>query len=117
MGFTATSLPVGESSHDTVVEEIVNERLNRYLINLLCRLSTGKRIVEFRVMVLNVLGDSVNLVLWLSHSDYRVRNAHAVYLPISLFLLENGSLAHAHTQTHVASRHMRFPAREARRIH
>ena len=58
-------------------------------------------VVEVKVIVLNVLGDSVYLELGVVNLDLGVEHCHHINLTTLRLLFEEGSLPHANTDAHL----------------
>lgn len=64
---------------------------------------TGIRIVEIEVVVLNILRDAIDLVLRVMDGNVRIADGDDVDLARRCLLLEQRSLAHAHTDVHLGA--------------
>lgn len=70
------------------------------LVNMLGALFVTVGVIEDELVVLDVLGDSVDFYLGFVHLDSGVEAAHGIYFAISGFLFEEWTFTHAHTDVH-----------------
>ena len=70
------------------------------LVNMLGALFVAVGVIEDELMVLDVLGDSVDFNLGFVHLDAWVEAAHCIDFTIRGFFIEERSLTHAHADVH-----------------
>ena len=66
----------------------------------------GIGIVEVEVVVLDILGDAIDLELWVVDTDIGIGDGHDIDLTAICLFIEQWTLAHAHTDVHLLAAHV-----------
>lgn len=74
------SLTVSKHCHDALVEDEIQYRLDRILVQVFVWFVMGESIVKQEFRVVNEFSNTVHLVFAFMHSDHRVRSRHTVDL-------------------------------------
>jgi hypothetical protein len=104
--FAWASLSVSEASDDASIKQTGQKIADRVLIHILAVFILVESVVEFKVCVVDILGDAVHFELRLVHHDLRVTRANCVDFSGLVFLVEQGSLSDANANVHCGRAHV-----------
>ena len=99
--FARTCLTIREQGNDSFLEKRWEKRFNLILVDMRWSFLVPVGVIEHKLVVLDVLCNTVNFYLGLVHLNARVEATYCVDFALAYLLFEKGPFTHTYTNVHL----------------